>query len=139
MSGKIYKILYFILLLQPVFMQAQVQNTNSRLSADLNFNTSFIFKNIANFRDTGCPEFQFFLPLQQESVLFHKHGFSWYSKNIKTNRNEFTTIEFKNSNPKVIIEALKHYHLKAHNFLYILKTQKMKFHFESRIFYVFFY
>lgn len=96
-----------MLLLQPVFMQAQAQNTNSRFSADLNFNTSFIFRNIANFRDTGCPEFQFFLPLQQESVLFHKHGFSWYSKNIKTNRNEFTTIEFKNSNPNVIIEALK--------------------------------
>ncbi len=107
-NGKSYRILWILVQLFS-FSQLLAQKPTTFVS-NLQFNNQYIFQNLADFQDKNTPQFDYFLPLNQQTVLFHNNGFSWYSVNKKDT--SIITIRFRNANPSAKIEALdpvKHY------------------------------
>lgn len=93
-------------------LQAVTAQSAGKVISSLDFNLEYILANSANFHSPGTPNFQYFLPLAQSTVLFHKNGFSWYSPKTKTQDSCQLTILFKHANPLVEVQAIsavKHY------------------------------
>ena len=78
----------------------------------LDFNNRYIFENISNAQDsTIIPNYQYFLPVENESVLFHHNGFSWYGRSTQIGSPTAITILFRHANPNVQIipsDAVSH-------------------------------
>jgi gliding motility-associated-like protein len=79
------------------FTQAQYFTT------ELNIFDPVLIKNCSELKSTINSEFKYILPLNDGSVLFTPHGFTWYRKANQENCESLISIAFEKANPNPII------------------------------------